>query len=87
MDEQLRGRAGRQGDPGGSVFFVSMEDELVTSYAPDAVPPRETADDGLVSDAAARRASSAPPRRMSVPRPAMLVEMVTAPGAPAPATI
>jgi len=33
-----------------------MEDELVTSYAPDAAPPREVADDGLVSDAAARRA-------------------------------
>ena len=56
VDDQLRGRAGRQGDPGASVFFVSMEDELVTSYAPDVAPPRETADDGLVSDAAARRA-------------------------------
>jgi preprotein translocase subunit SecA len=56
VDDQLRGRAGRQGDPGGSVFFVSMEDELVTSYAPDTAPPREVADDGLVSDAAARRA-------------------------------
>jgi preprotein translocase subunit SecA len=55
VDDQLRGRAGRQGDPGGSVFFVSMEDELVTSYAPDAAPPREVADDGLVSDAVARR--------------------------------
>jgi preprotein translocase subunit SecA len=32
-----------------------MEDELVTSYAPDAAPPREVADDGLVSDAVARR--------------------------------
>jgi preprotein translocase subunit SecA len=36
LDHQLRGRAGRQGDPGGSVFFASMEDELVTAYAPDA---------------------------------------------------
>jgi preprotein translocase subunit SecA len=35
LDHQLRGRAGRQGDPGGSVFFVSMEDELVLQYAPD----------------------------------------------------
>jgi preprotein translocase subunit SecA len=35
LDEQLRGRAGRQGDPGGSVFFASMEDELVLQYASD----------------------------------------------------
>jgi preprotein translocase subunit SecA len=35
LDHQLRGRAGRQGDPGGSVFFASMEDELVLQYAPD----------------------------------------------------
>ncbi len=55
VDNQLRGRAA-QGDPGGSVFFVSMEDELVTSYAPDTAPPRGVADDGRVSDAAAGRA-------------------------------
>jgi len=29
IDRQLRGRAGRQGDPGESVFFVSLEDELM----------------------------------------------------------
>jgi preprotein translocase subunit SecA len=34
LDNQLRGRAGRQGDPGGSVFFASMEDELILQYAP-----------------------------------------------------
>jgi preprotein translocase subunit SecA len=34
LDKQLRGRAGRQGDPGGSVFFASMEDELILQYAP-----------------------------------------------------
>ncbi|WP_067173090.1 accessory Sec system translocase SecA2 [Microtetraspora niveoalba] len=39
LDDQLRGRAGRQGDPGGSVFFVSGEDELLTAYAPDAALP------------------------------------------------
>jgi preprotein translocase subunit SecA len=37
LDHQLRGRAGRQGDPGGSVFFASLEDELVLQYAPDEV--------------------------------------------------
>jgi preprotein translocase subunit SecA len=29
VDDQLRGRAGRQGDPGASIFFVSLEDELM----------------------------------------------------------
>jgi preprotein translocase subunit SecA len=32
VDDQLRGRAGRQGDPGGSRFFVSLEDDLVVRY-------------------------------------------------------
>lgn len=31
LDNQLRGRAGRQGDPGLAVFFVSLEDDVVTS--------------------------------------------------------
>ncbi|MCA9295715.1 MAG: hypothetical protein KC983_04345, partial [Phycisphaerales bacterium] len=34
IDRQLLGRAGRQGDEGSGVFFVSAEDELVTRYAP-----------------------------------------------------
>jgi preprotein translocase subunit SecA len=32
IDRQLRGRAGRQGDPGSSRFFVSLEDDLVVRY-------------------------------------------------------
>jgi preprotein translocase subunit SecA len=32
IDNQLRGRAGRQGDPGVSRFFVSLEDDLLTRY-------------------------------------------------------
>lgn len=32
IDNQLRGRAGRQGDPGSSVFFVSLEDELLQRF-------------------------------------------------------
>ncbi|MFF3667805.1 accessory Sec system translocase SecA2 [Microtetraspora malaysiensis] len=44
LDDQLRGRAGRQGDPGGSVFFVSGEDVLLTAYAPDASLPDADAD-------------------------------------------
>ena len=46
IDDQLRGRAGRQGDPGESVFFASLEDELVTRYAPDAKPMAAADDDG-----------------------------------------
>jgi preprotein translocase subunit SecA len=33
IDNQLRGRAGRQGDPGSSRFFVSLEDPLLVKYA------------------------------------------------------
>jgi preprotein translocase subunit SecA len=50
LDNQLRGRSGRQGDPGSSVFFASMEDQLVEHYAPDAAPPRGVAADGSVDD-------------------------------------
>ena len=35
IDNQLRGRAGRQGDPGSSRFFVSREDPLVMKYGDD----------------------------------------------------
>ncbi|HVZ10849.1 MAG TPA: preprotein translocase subunit SecA [Candidatus Paceibacterota bacterium] len=35
IDNQLRGRAGRQGDPGSSQFFVSTEDELVRRFGGD----------------------------------------------------
>lgn len=37
IDRQLRGRAGRQGDPGSSVFFVSFEDQLMRLFATDRV--------------------------------------------------
>lgn len=35
IDNQLRGRAGRQGDPGKSQFFVSLEDELIKVFGGD----------------------------------------------------
>ncbi|QQS20654.1 MAG: preprotein translocase subunit SecA [Candidatus Moraniibacteriota bacterium] len=35
IDNQLRGRAGRQGDPGNSQFFVSLEDELMRRFGGD----------------------------------------------------
>lgn len=37
VDRQLRGRSGRQGDPGSSVFFVSLEDELMRLFASDRI--------------------------------------------------
>ena len=37
VDRQLRGRSGRQGDPGSSVFFVSLEDKLMRLFASDRI--------------------------------------------------
>ena len=37
VDRQLRGRSGRQGDPGSSVFFVSLEDELMRLFAAERI--------------------------------------------------
>ncbi len=37
IDNQLRGRAGRQGDPGSSLFFVSLEDDVVRRFGGDRV--------------------------------------------------
>ncbi len=37
IDNQLRGRSARQGDPGGTCFFVSLEDSLMRVFAPDYV--------------------------------------------------
>jgi preprotein translocase subunit SecA len=38
IDNQLRGRAGRQGDPGSSRFFVSFGDDIMKRFAPEWVP-------------------------------------------------
>jgi preprotein translocase subunit SecA len=51
LDNQLRGRAGRQGDPGSSVFFSSWEDDVVAAnMEPDKRNklPTETDDDGRI---------------------------------------
>nr|YP_010478955.1 preprotein-translocase subunit a [Lietzensia polymorpha]UVI61260.1 preprotein-translocase subunit a [Lietzensia polymorpha] len=39
IDNQLRGRSGRQGDPGESRFFISLEDDLVKRYDPNLFTP------------------------------------------------
>ncbi len=49
LDDQLRGRAGRQGDPGSSRFFVSVEDDLVANNAPE-TRGYEAAGDGEITD-------------------------------------
>ncbi|MCD4690408.1 preprotein translocase subunit SecA, partial [bacterium] len=37
IDRQLRGRSGRQGDPGASEFFISLEDDLMRLFAPERI--------------------------------------------------
>ena len=37
VDRQLRGRSGRQGDPGSSVFFISLEDDLMRLFATERI--------------------------------------------------
>jgi preprotein translocase subunit SecA len=41
IDNQLRGRAGRQGDPGSSRFFISLEDDLLLRYGIEELIPPE----------------------------------------------
>ncbi|WP_460398252.1 accessory Sec system translocase SecA2 [Actinophytocola sediminis] len=55
LDDQLRGRAGRQGDPGGSVMFASLADDQVVQYAPDATAGAEPDDDGRLTDPTTER--------------------------------
>ena len=45
-DDQLRGRAGRQGDPGASRFFVSLEDDLIAQYGIRELIPKRLLPDG-----------------------------------------
>jgi len=60
IDNQLRGRAGRQGDPGSSQFFVSLEDDLMRIFGGDKIkslmealklPDDQPIEAGLVSGA------------------------------------
>ena len=62
IDNQLRGRAGRQGDPGSSRFFISLEDDLLIRYGiGELIPPRhripkqdEAIDDPVIGNEIAR---------------------------------
>ena len=51
LDNQLRGRAGRQGDPGSSVFFSSWEDDVVAANLERNKLPLETDEDGRIVSA------------------------------------
>ncbi len=53
LDNQLRGRAGRQGDPGSSVFFSSWEDDVVAANLDHNKLPMETDEDGRIVSAKA----------------------------------
>ncbi len=55
LDDQLRGRAGRQGDPGRTVFFTSVRDDLVTMHTPDAEAVPSQSSDGRLRTARAVR--------------------------------
>ena len=65
LDNQLRGRAGRQGDPGSSVFFSSWEDDVVAATSSRKKLPMETDEDGRIvshKTAACSNMPSASPR-------------------------
>jgi preprotein translocase subunit SecA len=60
IDNQLRGRSGRQGDPGSSQFFVSLEDDLMRIFGGDRIkslmgtlniPEEQSIEAGLISKA------------------------------------
>ncbi len=55
LDDQLRGRSGRQGDPGGSVMFSSLADDQVVQYAPDATAGEKPDDEGRLADPTTQR--------------------------------
>ena len=50
LDNQLRGRAGRQGDPGSSMFFSSWEDDVVVAHLEPQKLPMQTDEDGQITN-------------------------------------
>lgn len=49
LDNQLRGRAGRQGDPGSSVFFASWEDDVIVAHLDEGKLPTEADETGRIA--------------------------------------
>ena len=59
VDNQLRGRAGRQGDVGESIFYVSLEDDMIKNYIPQKYKnmlKKLTLDDGYIDSKAGNKA-------------------------------
>lgn len=50
LDRQLRGRSGRQGDPGAAVFYTSLEDDVVTEHLRVESEPGSVFADGRIRD-------------------------------------
>ena len=50
IDNQLRGRSGRQGDPGASIFFISLQDELMRIFGGDSI-------DGMLKNLGSKKMS------------------------------
>ena len=58
VDNQLRGRAGRQGNPGESIFFVSLEDDMIKNFIPEKfkkVLKKLESENGEITNSSARK--------------------------------
>ncbi len=73
IDNQLRGRAGRQGDPGESIFFISLEDDLMRLFGNlrgnallDAIPDDEVISMGMMTKMIERAQKRVEERNFSV---------------------
>lgn len=66
MDEQLRGRAGRQGDPGRSVFHASLEDEFLKTAAISSPPTLLTEQAATIAPSVANRLIEAAQKRHGI---------------------
>ena len=58
VDNQLRGRAGRQGEPGESIFFVSLEDDMIKNFIPEKfkkVLKKLESENGEITNSSARK--------------------------------
>lgn len=86
IDNQLRGRAGRQGDPGSSQFFVSLEDELMQVFGSDRVknmmgsfgiPEDQPIENKMVSNAIERAQNKIEGRNFDIRKQVLKYDNVT----------
>ena len=68
VDDQLRGRAGRQGDPGSSRFFISLEDDLISRYGVMGLIPRARRPAGRTGRSSTRSSPARSPARSASSR-------------------